>query len=381
MIESALFYKDPYCFSFSSAVLSCKRIADSSYEVVLESSFFYPTGGGQPCDRGNIGNSKVTDVIERSSEIIHVVDKPLEPGKMYDCVIDKEYRLTFMRSHSGEHIFTGHLHGITGADNIGFHMNEELITVDFNREVDEEILASVEEKTNRTILENKEIICRFPSESELHNINFRQKKELSGPVRLVEIPDVDICACCGIHVARSSEIGIVKVVSYQKYKTGCRIQLAAGFPAMKLFFDGYRQLQTVSGQTSKPVLEVSEGVDALKESLNSLKSEISELKKRYLSLAADNYETVDGFTFACAEDCTPADLITLCNFLKEYSGSVFALSQSGENKSYICIASDDNGINTLIDKISGSYSVKGGGRNGIFQGWVQASVEQIRNMM
>ncbi len=380
MNKEALFYQNSYCFEFRAKVLSCVP-AGGKYEVRLDSSYFYPTGGGQPCDRGFIEGADVTDVFEKDEEIFHLLDSPVESGKEVRCEIDKEYRLTFMRSHSGEHIFSGYLHKLTGADNIGFHMNQHLITIDFSCEIDDNQLSEAELLTNKTILENIGILCYFPSDAEIDKISYRQKKELNGPIRLVEVPGVDICACCGLHVAKSSEICLVKVVSYQKYKTGCRIQLAAGFPAMNMFFTGYKQLQTISGLTSKPVLEVSSGVLGLKNDIETLKANILSIKNKYLEILGDNPEIINGVSYACLVDGSSADLITLCNVLKKHACAAVALSQSGEDICYICISAGDEKIKDLINTIAACYTVKGGGRNGMYQGWVQTNADKIKRIL
>ena len=191
-----LFYKDSYMKEFDAIVLSCEK-GKKGYEIILDDTAFYPEGGGQPGDHGSLGNVKVLDVHRKEGRIIHYTDGPLEVGQKVHGIIDWERRFDLMQNHSGEHIYSGLVHKNFGYDNVGFHM-DDVVTVDFNGVMTWEEALDMERKANQLISENRETKILLPSPEELKEIPYRSKIELNDTVRIVEFPEGDICACCGM---------------------------------------------------------------------------------------------------------------------------------------------------------------------------------------
>ena len=231
-----LYYDSAYIKEFEGTVLSCRK-GKKAYEAVLDQTAFYPEGGGQPTDTGILGGIRVLEVHEKNGEVIHYLEQPLTVGQTVKGVIDWENRFIHMQEHSGEHLVSGLIHAKYGYDNVGFHMGAEEVTIDFNGLIEWDDLMEIEHKANSMIWENLEIYADFPAKEELEHLDYRSKKELNGDVRIVKIPGGDICACCGTHVKRTGEIGLVKFLSMIHYKGGVRISLLCGKRAV----EDYRQ--------------------------------------------------------------------------------------------------------------------------------------------
>ena len=166
----------------------------SLYEVTLDQTAFYPEGGGQPFDMGTLGGAHVLEVHEKKGEVIHYADKPLNVGDEVEGVLDWDRRYSHMQQHSGEHLLSGLVHRQFGYDNVGFHMGQEEVTVDFNGPLTMEEVTKLEQEANRLIYANLPVTASYPTAEELKRMDYRSKKELTGQIRIVEIPGGDLCA-------------------------------------------------------------------------------------------------------------------------------------------------------------------------------------------
>ena len=212
---------DSHLFRFRASVLSCEE-RKNRWEIVLNETAFFPEGGGQPGDRGTLGGIEVLDTHERDGEVIHYCSGPLEVGAQVEGEIDRELRLGRMQNHSGEHILSGTAHRLYGCENVGFHMSENDVTIDFDVELSAEDVARIETLANDVVRENLPIRICYPSKEELATLEYRSKKELTGDVRIVEIPGVDRCACCAPHVSMTGEVATNLALAAQDGKRGQR---------------------------------------------------------------------------------------------------------------------------------------------------------------
>ena len=252
-----LYYENAYCREFDARVTDCRE-GKQGWEVILDQTAFYPEGGGQPADQGTLGEAKVLDVKEDGEEVIHLCDRPFEPGSTVHGTLDWDRRFRFMQQHSGEHIFSGIVHRTFGYDNIGFHMGKDCVTVDFSGMLSEDDIALVERASNEAVLADLEILEDYPSREELDRLDYRSKKELEGQVRIITIPGADVCACCGTHVKRTGEIGPIKAVSSEHYKSGIRISLQIGWKALEDYEEKHRITKEISALLAVPPQETAE---------------------------------------------------------------------------------------------------------------------------
>ena len=227
METEKLFYADPFLTEFDAKVLACEA-GRGGFDVVLDRTAFYPEGGGQPYDTGVLGGVEVSEVHEKAGVVTHKCAAPLPVGETVHGRLDWARRFDHMQQHSGEHICSGLICARYGCDNVGFHMGAESVTIDFNADIPWEELLELEAAANRYIYEDHAIDIQLHRGAELDAIDYRSKKPLEGDVRIVTFPGADCCACCGTHVMRSGQVGIVKFLSVQKFREGVRIELLCG---------------------------------------------------------------------------------------------------------------------------------------------------------
>ena len=284
MVTKRLFYEDVYQKEFEAKISYVGNDEKGCY-VILDQTAFYPEGGGQPSDKGTLGAASVLDVQYEGEEIRHYVDRSLDEGDIVRGVIDWKRRFTLMQQHSGEHIISGLIHEKYGYDNVGFHMGEEVITIDFNGMLEKGQVEEIEKIANDYIWENHSIHIFYPSEGERQDIPYRSKKELTGEVRLVEFPGADLCACCGTHVDTAGEIGLVKLISSRKFRDGVRIEMLAGQKAFEFLNIHYKENSRIAVALSVKPEETLTAVEHLQE-------EIYQLKGKLLQLQNQKYEMV-----------------------------------------------------------------------------------------
>lgn len=279
----ALYDDDAYATDFTATV-----VAAEGERVYLDRTLFFPEQGGQKCDRGTLlingGSYDVADVQIRDGVIAHRV--ALEEGaalsvKEGDAAsghVDWTHRFDFMQNHSGEHILSGTAHRLYGCDNVGFHLTENEMTLDFSKLLTPEEIAALEREANAAVYADKEIVVSYPSEEEAAAIDYRSKKEIVGRLRIVTIEGVDICACCAPHVHRTGEIGFIKVMKIMKNKGGTRLKVVCGWRAYDFLTSEYRILHEASDMLSTSTENVPDRIRRFKDEIYALKGEIKGLK-------------------------------------------------------------------------------------------------------
>ena len=334
MFKNALYYQEEK-ESYKAKVLSClplygkekeaweKRVGKSFpalFLLRLSKEPFYPEGGGQAPDKGTIDGVELLFAENMEDEyIVHLLEKGIPEGTEVLLKVDYAYRRRQSENHSGEHIFAGLINRRFGYSNVGFHMellgDNPHVTVDFDGELSEEELSELETAVNDVIRKNLPIEEKYVEErgseeaeseksskqltEEVQNgsfereqktVEFRQKKALSGAIRVVSIPGVDSCACCGTHVKRTGEIGLFKLLSFEKHRGGTRIFLLSGELA---FLDTQKKeklLFKVSRKLSTDYQSLSERVDKLKEQTEEERGRRIALSLQAVELLGNRYK-------------------------------------------------------------------------------------------
>ena len=371
-----LFYLDSHLFEFEAEVLSC-RAAKRGWEVVLDRTAFFPEGGGQPYDTGAIGPARVLEVHEREGEIRHLCDRELAPGR-YTCAVDAEKRLRRMQNHSGEHIFSGLTHKKYGAENVGFHMAADCMTIDFDKELSWEELSTIEYAANETVRANIPVRTFYPSPEELAALEYRSKKELEGAVRIVEIEGVDRCACCAPHVYATGEIGLIKLLTAERHRGGVRLTLICGMDALDDYRRKLESAAAVSAMLSAKRDEIAPAVARLMEAQDRLKERASILGMRYAALRAETVAPSEGHICLFEEAMSEAAARELVNRLTEKTAGAAALFLSeGESGWRYVIGSQTLDLRALAREINAGISGRGGGSREMIQGSAAAPAAQI----
>lgn len=373
-----LFYRDEYAREFDAEVISCQK-GKKGYEVVLSDTAFYPEGGGQPADRGTLGQVNVLDVKRRNGEILHITDAPLEPGMTVHGVLDWERRFDHMQQHSGEHILSGLVHAQVGYDNVGFHMNDEVVTVDFNGPITWEEAMELEDKVNAYIWTDAESRELYPSEEELKAMDYRSKIELKGKVRLVEYPGADLCACCGTHVAHTGEIGLMKILSVSRHKDGVRMEMLFGGRAMK-DYDRKHLLNTeFSCRLSAKPYETGEALQRVLDEMNAMKFRMQAMNERYYAMRATSIPVGEPVIFFNEPGMSMVEIRKFCDYLISKGKVKTAMIISPKDKESVnyVMGSADLNMRDVGKLLNEELHGRGGGRPEMVQGSFQAEAEAV----
>ena len=371
-----LYYEDSHMRTFTATVLSCVDIG-KGFEVILDATAFYPEGGGQAADTGTLGGVKVIDTRERGEAVVHLCDGPLEVGASVEGSIDYSLRFPRMQQHSGEHIVSGILFARYGWQNRGFHMGTDLITVDTEGVVPAEDLAAIEAEANAIVWANIPVKTWYPDPEELKTIPYRSKKELTGPVRIVEFPGADICACCGTHVKATGEIGLIKLISSVNFRTGSRIEMACGEQALRLLNTSYEQNRLVSQAFSAQLHETGAAARRMNDALSQLKYRIVGLERQIFAATAEKYAGKgDVLHFEDALDTTA--LRELTDAVAEVCGGNACIFSGSDESGYaFCLAAREGDLRELGKAMTKALNGRGGGKPNFQQGRVQATREAI----
>lgn len=377
-----LYYDSAYIKEFEAQVLSCQE-GKKGWEITLSATAFYPEGGGQPADTGILGNVRVTDVHEKDGQVVHYTDGPLPVGEMVRGVIDWDRRFQHMQEHSGEHLVSGLIHQRFGYDNVGFHMGTDEVTIDFNGTLEWADLMAIEEKANGMIWENLEISAVYPEKDELDAMEYRSKKELTGAVRIVSIPGGDVCACCGTHVERTGEIGLVKFLSMIHYKGGVRISLLCGKRAVEDYERKRDQVQGISVLLSARPGEIARAVEKLKDEEAKLQEKLVAAYDKLLASEVRGIKEGDGDIFILEPDFEAIQLRHLVNrLLEEKKGrTVLALGGATEGSFLYVLGSRDGDMRRLSRELNGLLNGRGGGSAQMAQGTFFATKDQLQAIL
>ena len=376
METEKLFYQDPYLRKFEAVVEECAP-RKNGFAVVLDRTCFYPEGGGQPGDRGTLGGVTVTDTREAEGRVIHLTQAPLEPGTRVTGEIDWDRRFDLMQQHSGEHMVSGVIHRIYGYDNVGFHMGSDVITIDFSGLLTEEQLREAEREVNGRIWDDLPVKCWYPDPETLKEIPYRSKKELSGAVRIVEFPGTDICACCGTHVARTGEIGLVRILSVEKFHSGVRVEMAAGRRAYEYLSDIADQNRQVSRILSAKPLETAAAVEAAAAELEAKKQQIYAMEQRQFADKAEQLRG-KGDVLVRMEGLSPDGLRRAAIAIQETCGGRAAVFSGDDAAGYKYAVGHPGGdLRQWVKELNAALSGRGGGKPGFVQGSVSAGWKEI----
>lgn len=290
---TALYDRDAYRTEFEATVLSSAQAEDGAFRVILDQTCFFPEQGGQTADRGLLWREQdreyaatVIDARIADGVVTHICDRPFLPGDRVKGRISWQRRLDFMRQHTGEHILSGVVCGRFRYHNVGFHLSDHGVTVDYDGPLDEDQLREVERAANEAVLRDLPVIAWYPDKQEIEALSYRSKKELSGAVRLVSIPGVDLCACCVPHVRHTGEVGMIKVLSMIRWKGGVRLSIACGQRALEAFTQKQRVLAGLTDLMTAGEEDLADNVRKLRQELKESKARCREAEGQMLLLRA-----------------------------------------------------------------------------------------------
>lgn len=386
MIQTKKLYDlDAYAIEFNATVLSCEEIqleGRNVYQVILDQTLFFPEEGGQSPDKGTINKVQVLDVQIKSDVITHTLEKPVEVGVVVQGIIDWKHRFSNMQQHSGEHIFSGLVNKRFGYDNVGFHLSDQIVTMDFNGVLTAAEAADIEFAVNEVIIKNLPVQVTFPSKEELSDMNYRSKIEIDGQVRIVTIEGVDVCACCAPHVKKTGEIGMLKILNMQNYKGGVRISILCGFRALEEYRQKTVVLSELTSSLSANQDTLVEAVTKLKNMNQSLKTELAVAKQEYMEAKLKEIPKDQENVYLFENNLDPQVMRNTVNQLvSEHTGICGIFTGDDEEGYRYIIGSATQDARTVATMLKEKLGAKGGGSAAMVQGSVVAKRETIVSLL
>ena len=390
MTETICLYDSkPYETTFDAKVLSCEpdcgqgvnqntKPDGAKYKIILDATQFFPEQGGQTPDRGTLGDANVLDVQIQNGVITHFTDKPLAIGQEVMGQIDWDYRFSNMQQHTGEHIFSGLTHGKYGYDNVGFHLSDSVVTMDFDGPLTGEQIQELEMKVNEVIWKNIPVEASFPDDETLKNLPYRSKKELEGPIRIVTIPGVDVCACCAPHVNFTGEIGVFKVMNYQSYKGGVRISMLCGKRAVEAIQRQQTTMTNLMNDLSSSQEDLPQHVQRLQKECQDLRFHLSEIKEHMVMEQVENTPEEQENAFIFMDGLDARGMRNGVNKLMEKHPGFCGIFSGNDREGYQCIiGSKTLNCKDLATELRQSVGLRGGGSEAMIQGNFPGSEEVI----
>ena len=379
---------DAYRREADAVILAAEPDGRGGGKLALDGTVFYPEGGGQPADHGTLTlpdgvRLTVTDVHEQGGVIWHRVDAlpdTAAPGTAVTGRIDWAWRFDKMQQHTGEHILSGILHQMFGAENVGFHIGSDAVRMDTSVPISAEGLREAELAANRIVWQNVPVLITYPTREELARMTYRSKKEIEGQVRIVTIPGADVCACCGTHTAATGAVGQIKILAAENYKGGVRLSIVCGERAL-LAAQAMRQRQADIGallsakpsETAHAVHRVYDEYTALKFAHFGLCSELFDALAAQVAPGADAIRIVPGLD--------PDGLHRLAARLSEATTGLCAALTANEKGTGYCLAQAGGDVRALTKALNTALNGRGGGKPGICQGSCAAAPEQVETFL
>lgn len=293
-MTNRLYYDNTYLTEFDATVVECIK-KDDKYIVRLDQSAFYPTSGGQPYDTGTLNDALVTDVyVDADGEVWHEINKEIVSGMAVHGKIDWERRFDHMQQHAGEHLLANAAYRLIGGGTIGLHLGSEISSIDMTlpegrtRITDEELKA-LEDDVNQRIQRNVPIRQWFPDSAELAELPLRKAPTVSEHVRIVQIGELEYCACGGTHPSSAGQIGLVKIVDARPSRGKLRISFVCGKRAFDLLRKSYDLLHATADYLSTSVDNVPTAVCSMDEECKQANRELNSIRKELLLSKADSY--------------------------------------------------------------------------------------------
>jgi len=375
MATKRLFDTDAYLRRFDATVTGCAQ-GEKGWTVTLDRTAFYPEGGGQACDLGILGGVRVLDVQEEGTQILHLCDGPLAVGRQVHGAIDWARRFDLMQQHTGEHIISGLIHEKFGYQNTGFHVGQDVMEVDFDGPISPEDLAEIERKANEAVWADIPLKCWIPDPAELAAVTYRTKRALPWPVRIVWVPGYDSCACCGIHVKRTGEVGLIKILSCVRLRGGVRLGMVCGQRAYRHMVRIFEENRAVSQAFSAHMEDTGAAARRMNEALAAEKQKNNLLLDRiFRNIAAGYAGRADVLHFE--EGLEPSQVRVLADRIADAVTGYCAVFSGTDGHFNFCLATRSGDLRQLGKDLTSALDGRGGGKPNFQQGSVNAEKTAI----
>lgn len=373
-----LYYQDSYLEDFKAKVLSCSSCKEG-YALELDQTAFYPEGGGQPADTGLLNDVPVQHVFIKEGTIYHVISKPIAVGDEVQGKVHFKKRWDYMQQHSGEHIISGIVNKVYGYNNVGFYLSEEYMTADFDGELTKEQILEIEQRANEAVFNNVAIKDVIYDEETIKDKSYRSKIQLLGEVRLVTVEGYDVCACCGTHLRRAGEIGLIKILSAERHRGGMRLTIVCGLRALRDYQMKTNIVSELSAILSAKQEVIVESVKKLQGESAECKQKLAERTREILEYKATAYSQLQEDIICIVEEqLRPDDMRRLCMMVMEQTDAVCLVVVPDQEQCKYAIGAKNQDVKPLSKKLNEKFQGKGGGNSQICQGSLKCTAKEVK---
>lgn len=415
MMTTKLYQIDTYLKEWDARILAAKPSADGDYLIQLDQTAFFPEGGGQGADHGQlrlIGSDSeavfsVIDVQEDGDLIWHTVCLPdpadgsseptgelctiLSEGCKVHCILDWDRRFEHMQRHCGEHLLSGAFYRLFGGANHGFHMGQDYMTIDIALEdqspVTLEMAHQAEMLANQAIWDDLPVsVSYFDTREKAEQLPLRKALAFDEAISIVTIGELsetsdtesaDCVACCGTHPSTTGQVGLIKIYKVEKYKDMTRIYCDAGRKALTDYQRKHEILTNEANRYSASVEEFPEKLRIQEEKTAAIRNELHHLKKAYIEAEKEKLDAVLGDIDQSGSK-TPVILYPLLHLsmddaftmAKSYMGNIRAGKTHPLLLLYVptqtsCVLVSDGTVHCgkLVKEYASFYQGKGGGND------------------
>jgi len=395
-----LFYKNQYIKEFTANIIEIKEV-NNKFHVVLDKTAFFPGGGGQFCDLGEIDNIEVINVYEENKKIYHVLNNKPE-NNVVNASINWNRREDGMHQHFTQHVLSGCFYTKYNANTTGFHLGKEFSTVDIKGYLSEEQIREVEKYANEIISQDIPLTILTPSKDELENIWIRRDlPDTDDEIRIVRIGELDTNACCGVHPKSTKELRLIKIKRWEKNRQSTRIEFLAGKRAIDYVLrrDVYlsnicKYLKLKEDEALNGIVNLNDKIDELKNTIKKLENTVS--KYQLEEIINKGYKINDLLIVEKIFENEDVKYINkLANKLVENKNTIALLCIKNKDKINLVFASSINikniKMNDLLKEVLNQVDGKGGGSNNLAQGainytdnieiYIKKIIENIKDLL
>ncbi len=381
MTTKRLYYDDSYTSRFTARIIE-RLTYNNQPAVVLDQTYFYPTGGGQPHDIGAISGVPVTDVITRKSDmaVIHVLAQPVGDTDNVTCEVDWVRRFDHMQQHSGQHILTQAFVQTANLNTVGFHLSDDTVTIDLDQPmIEAQTIETAESLANNIIYENRPISVRYARPDDADGVRIRRVPDAiaTDGLRVIDIGGFDVTACGGTHVSSSGAIGIIKVIKAEKRGDKTRIEFRCGSRALMDYRVKNNALLEASAKLNSGYWEIPQAVERLQEQNREQLARVRTLSMRLLEYEAQSFianATVRGNTrvVKAIVDYDNEQTRLLARTLTAQPAVIALIASVGDGSGYLVFARSQelpHNMNEAFQRAATVLSgLKGGGKPDMVQG-------------
>lgn len=375
-MKPSTYHTDPYMIKSTCCVTEILE-QEGKYHVKLDRALFYPEGGGQPSDTGTIAGLPVDYVYENAFGIYHILPSAPPMDHPVDCRVNWVLRFDHMQQHTGQHILSAVMDHLYANATVGFRLTEDYVTIDLEKPLTAEELLAAEQEANRLIWANSSVKAYWPDAITLEALPLRKKPKVEENIRIIEIDGYDYSPCCGTHVKKTGEIGLIKISRFENYKSGLRLEFRCGRRALAHYSQMNATVQFLGRELSSPTESVIPAFEKYREEKEQLKEAVRLLKAELQTCQADKLLAgailVNGVKLVVqVSEADMKDMKNMASLLAQTPSTVIVFASSIDGKAQLLLqrSPDMNQLDMkgIFAAVSPMINARGGGNPGAAQG-------------